>query len=150
MSSSYVNSQPDRPLVGSRVLVVDDEADARELIAFLLEQGGAEIRTAMSAREALHWLENESFDVLVSDIAMPGQDGYALIEAVRTASDSRHRHIAAVAVSGRTAQSDRDRAIEAGFNWYLGKPIDPDRLAAIVVTALHDAGGPTNRLPPTS
>ena len=102
-------SQAEQSLRDARVLVVDDEASARELNAFVLEQSGAYVRTAMSTAEALHWLEHESFDVLVADLAMPVEDGFALIEAVRSNPNSPHHKIAAVAVSGLTARADRDR-----------------------------------------
>jgi CheY-like chemotaxis protein len=134
-------SQTEQSLRDARVLVVDDEASARELNAFVLEQSGAHVRTAMSTAEALHWLEHESFDVLVADLAMPVEDGFALIEAVRSNRNSSHYKIAAVAVSGLTARADRDRAIKSGFNWYLGKPIEPYRLVALVATALQSARG---------
>ena len=132
-------SQAERSLRDARVLVVDDEASARELNAFVLEQSGAHVRTAMSTAEALHWLEHESFDVLVADLAMPVEDGFALIETVRSNRNSPHCKIAAVAVSALTTTGDRDRAIKSGFNWYLGKPIEPYRLVALVATALQSA-----------
>ncbi len=123
---------PHSPLNGLQVLIVDDEADARDLLVTILEQSGAQVTAAASAGEALDLLSHSKADVLVSDIAMPGVDGYALIRQVRALEAERGEYIPAVALTAYARESDRISALEAGFQVHLAKPFDPDELINIV------------------
>jgi CheY-like chemotaxis protein len=109
------------------VLVVDDEADARELVATLIQSSGAEVRTAGSVDEALAVLEHSPVDLLVSDIGMPEQDGYALIRAVR-ARERGTAHLPALALTAYAREEERTKALEAGFQVHVAKPFDPPEL----------------------
>jgi two-component system CheB/CheR fusion protein len=121
-------------LNGVRVLVVDDEADARELARAILAQCGAEVTVAPTARAALEALEHAAFDVLVSDIAMPGDDGYDLIRHVRARDAGRGGRIPALALTAYARIENRTAAISAGYQQHAAKPIEPAELAAAVAT----------------
>jgi CheY-like chemotaxis protein len=112
------------PLTGLSVLVVDDEADARELLRRLLAERGCDVATASSAEEALTLLAAGPRDVLLTDIGMPGTDGYELLRRVRGADDAQK----AIAVTAFARPEDRDRALAAGFDGHLAKPVNPVRL----------------------
>jgi CheY-like chemotaxis protein len=114
-------------LTGVRVLVVDDEVDSRDLITQLLEQAGAEVTTAASAADALDMIDALRPDVLVSDVGMPHQDGYELIRAVRRRG-SPAADLPALAVTAYARGEDRARALAAGFQVHLPKPIVPSDL----------------------
>lgn len=122
-------------LEGTRILIVDDEADAREVLRAVLELEGADITLAESADEALLAMENETFDVLVADIGMPDRDGFALIRAVRDLDGSK-AGIPAIAVTAYASARERERALEAGYNWHVAKPVQPERLVAAIVGAV--------------
>jgi PAS domain S-box-containing protein len=122
------------PLRGLRVMVVDDEPDARELLVALLEHHGAVVRAAASVDEALPLLERERPDVLVSDIGMPGADGYELIRRVRACDAAAGGVTPAAALTGFARPEDGRRALEAGFNTHLCKPVDPVELVETVET----------------
>jgi signal transduction histidine kinase/ActR/RegA family two-component response regulator len=121
-------------LKGIRVLVVDDEADARELMRTVLAVSGASVTVAATARAALEALESGSFDVLVSDIAMPGEDGYDLIRKVRALGARHGGRIPALALTAYARREDRATAIAAGYQEHAAKPIEPATLAAVVAT----------------
>jgi CheY-like chemotaxis protein len=123
-------------LSAARVLVIDDQADARELMRAMLESRGADVATAGSAEEALRALRQRSFDVLFCDIAMPGKDGYALIQTVRTLPADLGGRVPAVAVTAYASPPERAAAIEAGYDWHLAKPIDLDELVGSVARAI--------------
>ncbi|MBW4491621.1 MAG: response regulator [Oscillatoria princeps RMCB-10] len=124
-------SPPDSaPLLeGLRVLVVDDEADARELVGTVLEQYGAEVTLAASAIEALEALDRHGADVMVSDIGMPEEDGYSLIRKIRMRSAEQ---MPAVALTAYAQEKDQQQALSAGFQIHLSKPVDPVGLVAAV------------------
>ncbi|MGH9314577.1 MAG: ATP-binding protein [Vicinamibacterales bacterium] len=113
----------------ARVLIVDDESDARDLLKHMMERSGAAVETAASAGEAIRLLSSGFFDLLLADLGMPGQDGYALIAAIRSLPDPKVRRIPAIAVSAYTGHSDR--AIVAGYDDYVPKPVDAGRLEAV-------------------
>jgi signal transduction histidine kinase/ActR/RegA family two-component response regulator len=119
------------PIEGLRVLVVDDEPDARELVGVVLAQGGAVVTTAASAQEALAEVDRSRPDVIVSDLAMPVEDGYALVRAVRARGDAA-RALPVVALTAHARDEDRRRALAAGFQEHVPKPIEPARLIAVV------------------
>jgi len=119
-------------LHGVRILFVDDQPDARELIAELLELHGAKVVVADSAANALKALDETNPDVLVSDIGMPDEDGYQLIRKIRARGKDRGGNIPAVAVTGFASAVDNQHAISEGFQFYLAKPIDPNTLLSVV------------------
>jgi PAS domain S-box-containing protein len=128
--------QSTRALAGVRVLVVDDEPDARELIRYVLESRGAQVMAATSAGEALHFVDGHVFDVLIADIGMPEQDGYWLIRVLRELPAKRARTLPSIALTAYAGVRERDKALDAGYNWHLAKPVDPDQLVATVVSAV--------------
>lgn len=120
-----------RPLDKLRILVVDDEVDARELFAMVLRSTGALVTVAGSVDEALAAFVDQRPDILVSDIGMPGQDGYSLIRRVRMLSAEAGGTVPAVALTAFTGPEHRARALDAGFTMHVPKPVDPDRLIAV-------------------
>ena len=119
-------------LTGIRVLVVDDEPDVRELMVAALEGSGATVTSVGSAGEALKILARAQIDVLLADIAMPGQDGYDLIKATRALPWPRAANVPAAAVTACARDDERARALAAGFQRHLTKPIEPDVLVLTV------------------
>ena len=131
--------QPADPadLGGVRVLLVDDEEDGRAIVSLLLEQAGARVTSASSVAEALVALRGSRFGIVVSDIEMPEEDGYALVAAMRR--DPRLAAVPAVALTAHAAESERARALAAGFAAHVAKPTGEGELAAIVAGVLRDA-----------
>jgi len=121
-------------LSGIRVLLVDDEADVRELMLTALERAGATVTAVESARNALDVLNRADVDVLLADIAMPGQDGYDLIKAVRALPAARAAHVPAAAVTACARDDERQRALAAGFQMHVAKPLEPAALVQAVAT----------------
>ena len=119
-------------LAGLRVLVVDDELDARELVGAVLAGGGAEVVTVESAVEALEEMERQHFDVLISDIGMPLMDGYALIERVRQLPVRSGGRIPAAALTAYAGVEDRMRVLLAGYQMHIPKPVEPAELTTVV------------------
>ena len=122
--------RPGPSLQGVRVLLVDDDAGARESVTAVLEQSGASVRAVESAAEAVETLEREPPDVLLSDIAMPGLDGYALLGQARARLQGAQ--LPAAALTAYAGATDRTRALAAGFQAHLAKPVDPAELVAVV------------------
>jgi hypothetical protein len=120
-----------RALSGVSVLVVDDHADGRELLRAMLEQYGARVREASGTREAIAFLETERFDVLVSDLGMPQEDGLALIRRVR-GSSSEFATIPAIALTAYARATDGQRAHESGYDHHVAKPVELARIIAAV------------------
>jgi CheY-like chemotaxis protein len=123
-------------LDGLRVLVVEDDADARSLISMMIERCGATAVLASSAVEALQALETARPDVVVSDIGMPDQDGYALIRKVRGLSPERGGLIPAIALTGYATGKDRERALEAGYQAHIAKPIEQAELVTAIANVI--------------
>ena len=121
------------PLAGLKILVVDDEADARDVVSTALAQCGARTAAVASAREAMQLLTDFQPDVVVSDIAMPGEDGYTLVRKIRS-MQSEIAAVPGVALTAFTQPDDRRRAIRAGFKHFVPKPVELDELAAVVRT----------------
>jgi len=119
-------------LQGLKVLVVDDDSDARQLVRAVLEEYGSTVRLASSAGEALRAIENEVPDVLLSDIGMPGEDGYSLIRRVRALPPRQGGAVPAAALTAYTRAEDRAQVLEAGFTVHVPKPVAPDELLATV------------------
>jgi CheY-like chemotaxis protein len=119
-------------LGGISLLVVDDDADALDLFAEMLRQGGADVRAAPSVRAALDILERWEPDVVVSDIEMPGESGYALIHQLRGGRIPHGDRIPVVAVTAYGGVTERIKILSAGFDSYIAKPVEPDELAAVI------------------
>jgi CheY-like chemotaxis protein len=119
-------------LAGLKVLVVDDEPDNREFLVLALKQLGALAMAAASAQEAIDILQQSPPDILVSDIGMPVEDGYSLIRKVRSSESDKIKRLAAVALTAYASEQDRHRAIEAGYDEHLAKPIDSARFATVL------------------
>jgi signal transduction histidine kinase/CheY-like chemotaxis protein len=115
-----------------RVWVVDDDVNGRAMMNTVLEMRGAQVTALASGSEALQMLDEASPDVLVCDIAMPGMDGYTLMRKIRSREPRRGGNVPAIAVTGFAAVEDRERALSAGFQTYLAKPIDPEELARAI------------------
>jgi PAS domain S-box-containing protein len=126
-------------LRGISVLVVDDEADARDLVSTALRSKGAEVATAATAEEALGLVAAHAFMVMVSDIGMPTTDGYGLIDRIRTTTGARGLRLPAVALTAYSREEDRRRALAAGFQAFVSKPVDPEDLVNIVARVVTTA-----------
>ncbi len=113
-----------------RALIVDDAPDVAEMIAMLLQHTGYTVATAFSANDALATAESEHFDIIISDIGMPGMNGYDLAEALRRLPD--YAAVPLVAVTGFSMYDDRERALSSGFNAFLSKPINPLTLLELI------------------
>ena len=114
-------------LKGLKLLVVEDEDDAREMVTFILEQCGAEVITAEFVKQALVEYNKHQPDILISDISMPVEDGFSLIEQIRN-SGSAKSNLPAIALTAYASETDRERVLAAGFDLHLPKPIQPNRL----------------------
>jgi PAS domain S-box-containing protein len=130
---------PEKPLSGIKVLVVDDEPDARHLIRRVMGDSGAEVAAAGSAAEAVRLVGEFRPDILVSDIGMPDQDGYDLIRQVR--AQLAAKTLPAVALTAFARSEDRRRALLAGFQTHVAKPVDPAELVAVVASLVERTGG---------
>jgi CheY-like chemotaxis protein len=111
---------------------VDDDADTRQLLKRVLESHGAAVKTAASAAEALEMIAASPPDALVADIGMPDEDGYSLMRKIRRLPSSRGGTVPALALTAYARPEDRARALTAGFQQFVAKPIKPDELAAVV------------------
>jgi CheY-like chemotaxis protein len=130
-------TEPDVPaisLAGIRILVVDDEPDSRELVRRLLVEYQAAVVVAGSFDEALELFRQCPPDVILSDVGMPGKDGYDLMRAIRALPESDGGRVPAVALTALARAEDRRRALLAGFQAHVSKPVDPDELVAVVAT----------------
>jgi len=125
-------SDPDVRLAGLRILVVDDEPDALDVTSEILSRAGATVRGCRSASEALAMVADWRPDVLLSDIEMPGEDGYALIRKVRALEPELGGKVPAVALTAYGRPQDRMLALTAGYSMHVPKPVDPGELTAII------------------
>ncbi len=130
------------PLVGLRVLLVDDEEDTLEMLRVFVRRAGAEVTAAPTAAAALDALERVRPDVIVADIGMPGVDGYEFVRRLRALGAERGGQTPAVALTAYAAEADRVRALRTGFQGHLAKPVDP---AALIDTLVDLAGRPAPR-----
>jgi CheY-like chemotaxis protein len=121
-------------LQGLRILIVDDETDALDLISMELAQHGAMVTGAASAEEALQSLSQQTFDVLISDIGMPQMDGYDLIRQVRKQEAGTNKPIPAIALTAYARVQDRMRAILAGYSTHVAKPVEATELLTVVAS----------------
>ena len=121
-------------LKGLQILVVDDNADNLDLAQFVLEEYQAEVKTAVSVDEALELLKGWEPDVLISDLCMPGKDGYSLVRSIRTKENEFGGFLPAIALTGRTSIEDSTAALNAGFQKLIPKPLDLDNLVSVVAS----------------
>jgi PAS domain S-box-containing protein len=126
---------------GLAVLLVDDEEDTREALRLILQQNGMVVTTAAAAREAYELVERLRPDILLSDIAMPGEDGLSLIRRVRLLPVDCGGQVPAIALSAYAGAEDRRRALLAGFQRHISKPVDPAHLLAAILTIIQNGGG---------
>ena len=140
LTSPATATASDRPrsrsLKNARILVVDDVPDARDLMRAALESAGADVTTASSSAEALTAVANGTFDLVLTDIGMPDQDGYTLIEALRRESKGNGADLPAIAVSAYARMADRQRALMTGFDRHIAKPVEPETLIESVAEVL--------------
>jgi len=123
-------------LSGIRVLAVDDDADARDLVVFLLEDCGATVTAVSNAADALAALTLSVPDLLLSDVGMPDTDGYMLLRQVRALPADRGGLVPAIALTAYAGEIDYRQALAAGFQRHLSKPLDPDKLLQAMVDLL--------------
>ncbi|HEY9826753.1 MAG TPA: ATP-binding protein [Stenomitos sp.] len=124
-------------LNGIKILVVDDEPDTRDLVAFVLEQQGAQVTVATSAYEALVSLPKAKPDVLVSDIGMPEMDGYMLIQQVRALPPDQGGQTPAIALTAYAGDTNQRQVLAAGFQKHISKPIEPEELVQVIFHLIH-------------
>jgi len=115
-----------------KLMVLDDDSDALELFAAVLRQAGAEVRVARTVREGLELMRAWEPDVVVSDIEMPEENGYAFIRRLRSGEVQGGERMAAIAVTAYGGVSERIKILSAGFDAYVAKPVEPEELAAII------------------
>ncbi len=126
----------DLRLAGARLLLVEDDQESREMLYQVLRQFGAEVRATANARDALSEVDAFHPDCLISDIEMPGEDGYSLIRKIRSRESSQDKMLPAVAVTAYARAQDRIRALEAGFQMHVAKPIETSELIAVLMILL--------------
>ncbi|MGI0485841.1 PAS domain S-box protein [Pantanalinema rosaneae CENA516] len=134
------SSELSADLTGIQVLVVDDEADSREFVAFVLEQAKATVMTATTANEALSLLIQVKPDVLLSDIGMPEVDGYTLLQWVRALLPEQGGQIPAIALTAYAGELDQQQALSVGFQRHVAKPAEPEHLVRAILSLLERNG----------
>jgi CheY-like chemotaxis protein len=132
---------PAESLRGLHVMVVDDNASVRDLVALTLTKCGASVTVASSVRDALGLMPNLAPDVVVSDVAMPGADGYEFVRKFRALTDSKGAKVPVIALTAFGSVQDRERALQAGFDQHLSKPIDPVELVRAIVASRSPRDG---------
>jgi CheY-like chemotaxis protein len=120
-------------LAGLKVLVVDDDPDSRELVAFLLQEYGVEVIVVASAAEVLKTLKSTQPDILLCDIGMPDMDGYMLMRQIRAMSPEQGGEIPAIALTAYAGESNQQQALKAGFQYHLAKPVEPMDVIAVII-----------------
>jgi len=135
-SSDSDSFLPELDLTDLRILAVDDEPDARQLLRVLLTQHGAKVTTAESAHRAIALIESEQPDVLVSDIGMPDVDGYALLQQIRSLPANRGGLIPAIALTAYARKEDYQKALDSGFQEHIAKPVDMSQLIRAVLSVV--------------
>ncbi|HEY9676340.1 MAG TPA: PAS domain S-box protein [Waterburya sp.] len=147
LMTTRITTQVDQPsddnspdLKGIRVVVVDDEVDMREFLAFMLKDYGAQVTVVASAKEALEVLPQVMPDILLSDIGMPEVDGYMLMRQIRAMPPAQGGQIPAIALTAYAGEVDQTQALAAGFHKHVAKPIEPEKLAALVASLARNPG----------
>jgi signal transduction histidine kinase len=126
-------------LLGMRLLIVEDEPDARELLKLMLEQCGAEVKATESAKEAFQGLGEWKPDLMISDIEMPGEDGYSLIQRVRSA-ETRPGRLPAIALTAHARAEDRMRTLRSGYDAHVAKPVEINELVTVIESLARTTG----------
>ena len=126
-----------KELYGLKILVVDDDKDTRELLEWVLTRAGAQVVAAESAKAAMEALEKERPHILVSDIAMPEEDGLSLMRRIRAMPRERGGRIPAVALTAHSMVQDRLQSLRAGFQSHVPKPVVPEELVEVVTSIVH-------------
>ncbi|MDB9346617.1 PAS domain S-box protein [Nodularia spumigena] len=139
ISTNNPLSEATLDLNSMKILVVDDDADSRDFIAFVLKMYGAEVTKAASAWEAFRIIVQSQPDVLVSDIGMPQMDGYELLRKLRVLPPETGGQVPAIALTAFAGEFDQQQAIAAGFQMHIPKPVEPDTLAAAVVQLVNNS-----------
>ena len=121
-------------------MLVEDDDDARELLRMILVEAGVTVRVAASAAEALVAVSEMRPHLLIADIGLPGEDGYALIRNMRAGESERGGHVPAIAVTAYASDADRSHAIAAGFDAHFAKPLDFSRLLATIARLAQPPG----------
>jgi CheY-like chemotaxis protein len=124
-------------LEGARILMVDDDDDTREMMKMMLEQFGADVVTAASAREALSKLQPGRYDAMLADIGMAEVNGYELIARVRALGPEKGGDLPAIAITAYAGKEDRLRAITSGFQYHMSKPVEPGELVGAIATLIR-------------
>jgi CheY-like chemotaxis protein len=137
-SSTESSSTSSNDLSGIRILVVDDEPDSRDFVAFVLEQVGAIVTHVASGVEALQAIEQSIPDLIVSDIGMPEMDGYMLLQQVRVRLPASQ--VPAIALTAYAGEVDYQQAIAAGFQMHVSKPVEPEVLVQAIVALIERNG----------
>jgi signal transduction histidine kinase/CheY-like chemotaxis protein len=137
IAETFAPAAPSMTLAGLSVLVVDDDDESRSVVTAYLESHGASVLTAESASQAIEILQRDHVDVLLADVAMPGEDGYTLIRRLRSMEASRASAIPAAALTAFAREEDRQEALQAGFQIHLAKPIDAGALVSAVAALGH-------------
>lgn len=138
LRSTQEQSDAELDLAGVRILAVDDEPNARELLMTVLTLYNAEVRIAASAREALTLLNSFQPDVLVSDIGMPEVDGYTLIQQIRALPTQAGREVNAIALTAYAREEDRQQALESGYQAHIAKPLEPEQLVQAIAALARE------------
>ncbi|MBO0727472.1 MAG: response regulator, partial [Blastocatellia bacterium] len=138
---AHLEVNKEQSLKGVKVLVVDDDEDARDVLRAALNSYGAEVTTVTGAPQALDAIASEDIDVLVSDINMPGMDGYELIRRVRSMAPEEGGQIPAVALTAYARAEDRMRALQSGYQTHVPKPVEPAELEIVVATLARSFKG---------
>jgi CheY-like chemotaxis protein len=129
-------------LLEMNILIVDDDADSQELLALILAETGANVTRAASASEAIELIGRSQPNLIISDIAMPDTDGYSLIQKIRAMPSKIINQIPAIALTAYDADEDRDKALSFGFQEFITKPIDPDKLLSKVISFCKNSFNP--------
>jgi len=134
--SGTADARPTLPR-GAHIMVIDDDADTRDVLAYALRTAGMVVTAAASSEEALALLACESCDAVVSDLSMPTEDGYTFVRRLRQLDGGRSRRRVAVALTAHAGTDDRGRALDAGFDAYLVKPVDGNEIVALLARLLY-------------
>lgn len=126
-----------KELYGLKILVVDDDQDTRDLLEWVLKRVGAEVVAVPSAQAAMEALEKSRPHILVSDIAMPDEDGLSLMRRIRALPKERGGRIPAVALTAHSMVQDRLQSLRAGFQSHVPKPVVPEELVEVVTSIVH-------------
>ena len=126
-----------KELYGLKILVVDDDQDTRDLLDWVLKRAGADVVSVASAREAFETMERERPHILVSDIAMPEEDGLSLMRRIRALPRERGGRIPAIALTAHSLVQDRLQSLRAGFQSHVPKPVVPEELVEVVTSIVH-------------